>query len=56
MLPPRGERVTAGRIDRLSISGQVTFPVIVDPATPPSGGLSLFNVYVALINSVITRL
>jgi hypothetical protein len=31
--------------------GQTICPVMVDPATPPSGGLSLFNIYVALSRS-----
>jgi ATP-dependent exoDNAse (exonuclease V) alpha subunit len=31
--------------------GQTICPVMVDPATPPSGGLSLFNLYVALSRS-----
>jgi hypothetical protein len=27
------------------------FPVFVDPATPPTGTISLFNIYVALLRS-----
>jgi hypothetical protein len=33
------------------LQGQTIFPVMVDPATPPSGGLSLFNLYVTLSRS-----
>jgi hypothetical protein len=31
--------------------GQTIFPVFVDPATPPTGGISLFNIYVVLSRS-----
>ncbi|KAI6031186.1 hypothetical protein BKA83DRAFT_4044971, partial [Pisolithus microcarpus] len=33
--------------------GQTLQSVIVDIATPPSGGLNLFNLYVALFNKLL---